>query len=335
MTTASPSARFETLSSNGTAERLQSARRGVQIGQEVAARLCLFRPWAALASLIGLALGHLLLVLLVHVHHRFSGEVKRKCGSDQGKEPYLHHCVVEHRRFGLASGSITVLELATDSAVTSGNGYTPSKYTASLHDNSRSDPCKCSVYECGCATTSELVRLGIDVRIASKHADVWDLDVVEEEEAVVHGVVTELGTDVANVDVLERLVGLEIADLDAEGGRAVRLALDDQLRHDNCVVGSAAQRTNPPFACREMGRVDGEGLVVLVPCGGRLEAADIGAVAQLCLRIAADDLVVVGLGEPLLLLLGGTLLAEGDLNRKRHVSVWGVTRTLNMLSWRP
>ena len=160
------------------------------------------------------------------------------------------------------------------------------------------------------------------MRVASKHADVWDLDVVEEEETVVHGVVTELGTDVANVDVVERLVGLEVADLDAEGSRSIGLALDDELRHDDCVVGSAAQRTDPPLACCEVGRVDGEGLVVLVPCGSRLEAADVGAVTQLCLRIAADDLVVVGLGEPLLLLLGGTLLAEGDLSRKRRASVW-------------
>ena len=135
MTTASPSARLEAFGSNGTAQRLQSARRGVQIGQEVAARLCLLGPRATLAGLISLALGHLLLVLLVHVHHRLSSEVESECGSDQGQEPDLHHCVVKHRCLGLASRSITVLELATDSAVTGGNGYTASKHTASLHDN--------------------------------------------------------------------------------------------------------------------------------------------------------------------------------------------------------
>jgi hypothetical protein len=335
VTTTSPSARLKALGSNSTAIRLQSARRGVQVRQEVAARLCLLGSWAALAGLISLALGHLLLVLLIHFHHRLSSEVERECGSDQWKKSDLNHCVVEHGCFGLASRSITVLELATDSAVASGNGHTSGKYTASLHDNGRSDPCKCSVHERGRATTTELVRLRVDVRVAGKHADVWDFDVVEEQEAIVHGVVTEFGANVTNVDVLEWLVGLQIADLDAEGSRAVGLALDDQLRHDDCVVGSAAQRTNPPFARREMGRVDGEGLVVLIPGGGCLETTDVGAVAQLCLRIAADDLVVVGFGEPHFLLLGGTLLAECDLNRERRVSVWGMTRTLNMLSWRP
>jgi hypothetical protein len=335
VTTTSPSARLKALGSNGTAQRLKSARRGVQVRQEVTARLCFLGSWAALAGLISLALGHLLLVLLVHIHHRLSSEVERECGSDQREQSDLNHCVVEHGCFGLASRSITVLELATDSAVASGDGHTSGKYTASLHDNGRSDPCKCSVHERGRATTTELVRLRVDVRVAGKHADVWDFDVVEEQETIVHGVVTEFGANVTNVDVLERLVGLQIADLDAEGSRAVGLALDDQLRHDDCVVGSAAQRTNPPFACREMRRVDGEGFVVLVPGGGCLETTNVGAVAQLCLRIAADDLVVVGFGEPYFLLLGGTLLAERDLNRKRRVSVWGMTRTLNMLSWRP
>jgi hypothetical protein len=66
------------------------------------------------------------------------------------------------------------------------------------------------------------------------------LDVVEQEETVVHGVVTKFGSDISNVDVLKRQVCLHVADLDDEWVRAVRLALEDELCHDNGMVGSAA-----------------------------------------------------------------------------------------------
>ena len=68
----------------------------------------------------------------------------------------------------------------------------------------------------------------------------WHLDLVEQQESVVHGVVTELGTNVADVDVLKRLVCLHVSDLNDEWMRAVRLALEDKLCHDHGVVGGAA-----------------------------------------------------------------------------------------------
>ena len=48
-----------------------------------------------------------------------------------------------------------------------------------------------------------------------------NLDVIEQKETVVHGVVTELGTDVSDVNVVERLVCLQVTDLDAEWSRPV------------------------------------------------------------------------------------------------------------------
>ena len=152
------------------------------------------------------------------------------------------------------------------------------------------------------------------MRELGKHADVRHLDVVEEEETIVHGVVTELGTDVANVDVRERLMGLQVTDLDAEWCRAVGLALNDELGHDDGVVCRAAEGPDPPFAGGQVRRVQCEGLVVLVPDGCCLESTNVGSVAKFGLSVASDDLIVLSLGEPLLLLLRCTLSGKCDLD---------------------
>jgi hypothetical protein len=149
--------------------------------------------------------------------------------------------------------------------------------------------------------------------VLGKHADVRHLDVVEEKETVVHSIIAELGTDVTNVDIRKRLMGLHVADLDDERSRAVRLALDNELSHDHGVVGSAAERADPPLAGSQVWGVDGEGLVFLVPCCCGLESTNVGSVTQLGLGVTSDDLVVLGLGEPLLLLLFGTLSGKCDL----------------------
>jgi hypothetical protein len=148
---------------------------------------------------------------------------------------------------------------------------------------------------------------------AGQHADVRHLDLVEEEEAIVHGVVAKLGTDISNVNVVEGLVSLQVSDLNTEGGRAVRLAANHELSHHNGIVGSATKRTDPPFACCEMRGVDGESFVIGVPCSRGFQSAYVGTMAKLSLGVASNDLVVVGQSEPLFLLLGCTLLPECDL----------------------
>jgi hypothetical protein len=175
------------------------------------------------------------------------------------------------------------------------------------------DPCQRAVNKGGRATAAELIGVGVDVLVLGKHADVRHLDVIEEQETVVHGVVAELGADITNVDVRERLVGLHVADLDNEGGRAVGFALDNELSHDHGVVGGAAEGADPPLAGSQVWGVDGKGLIVLVPCCCSLESTDVGSVTQLGLGVTSDDLVVLGLGEPLLLLLFGTLSGKCDL----------------------
>lgn len=310
----------------------------MQIRKHVAARVHLL--WAGSSrtwSIAGIALGNLLLILLVHFHHRFSGEMKRKSGSQKREEADLNHGVVENSGLSLASWSIAILELTTNSTVTSRNGDTTSKHTAGLHDDCRADPGESTVDERWRTATTELVGVGVNVCVLRQHADVWDLDLVEQKEAVVHCVVTKLGTNVTNVDVLERLVCLQITDLDAEGRGSVGLAVDDELRHNYRVVGCAAERADPPLTGRQMRRVDCEGLVVGVPGSSSLKTTDVGTMAKLSLSIAADDLVVVGQSEPLLLLFGRSLSLKSDLEMALVCIDEGDAsiHTLNMESWRP
>ncbi|KAI6753987.1 hypothetical protein HG530_013163 [Fusarium avenaceum] len=144
--------------------------------------------------------------------------------------------------------------------------------------------------------------VAVDTREAVQHVDVGDLDVVEKKETVVHGVVTELGTNVTNVDIGEGLMGLHVADGDDEGVRTVGFAVDDQLGDDDSVVSSLAQRSNPPLGRSEMRRVHSEGLILRVPRSRCLKTADIRTVAQLSLCVTSDDLIVArALKEKLML----------------------------------
>jgi len=82
-----------------------------------------------------------------------------------------------------------------------------------------------------------------------------------------------------------------------------------------------------------MWRVNGEGLVFLVPSGCCLQSTDVGAMAKLGLSIAADDFVFVGLCEPLFLLLRCGLALECNLGAL--TCRWRNCRTevtLNMVS---
>lgn len=125
--------------------------------------------------------------------------------------------------------------------------------------------------------------------------------------------VSEFGSDIADVDVGQRLVRLEVPDGNNEGMRAVGLVVDDQLGHDDGMVGSAAQRANPPLRSRQVWGVNDEGFVLGAPDGQRLKPAHVGAVAQLRLSIASHVFVVGRLFVEELLLLGSALVAESDL----------------------
>ena len=128
-----------------------------------------------------------------------------------------------------------------------------------------------------------------------------------------NSLVSELGTDIANVNIFHGLVGLQITNLDHEGVRTIVLACNIKLSHHHGVVGCATQRTNPPFGGSQCGGVDDESLVLGIPGGGRFEAANVRTVSQLGLSITSDDLVFLSTLKEELVLLGGSLLTESDL----------------------
>lgn len=105
----------------------------------------------------------------------------------------------------------------------------------------------------------------------------------------------------------------QIANLDYKWMRAIRFARQDKLCHNHCEVGGLAERSNPPFSRSQVGRVDGEGFIIRVPGGSRLQSSDVRAMSELGLSIASDVLKVLGLGEKDLLLLRGPLIAESSL----------------------
>lgn len=297
MATASAAGNLETLNSDSRGQRLQGARRSVKISKDIIATG-----------------GNPLLILVIHIHHSLASEVQGECGSQEGQQADLNHRVVQHGGLGLGSILlVTVLELPADSSVAGSNGDTASQRATGLHDDGRTDPSHSAVNSLGVGLEHILAGVGVDLGEFGHHADVRHLVVVEQQEAVVHGVVAELGADVANMNALQRLVGLHVADLDNEGVRSVGLALDDQLGHNAGVVGHLSERANPPLARRDMRRVDGEGLVLGVPGGGGLETTHVGSVAQLGLGVATDDLVLLsGLGKALLL-LGSSLVLQSNL----------------------
>jgi len=77
------------------------------------------------------------------------------------------------------------------------------------------------------------------------------------------------------VDVLQWLVGLHVSDLNNEWVWTVRLAAEDELGHDDRIVCSATEGTDPPLRSSKMWGVNCECLIVWVPCGSGLKTSDI------------------------------------------------------------
>lgn len=224
----------------------------MEIGDQVTARVRLLGTSTAfLTADLAHILAHLLLVGFVQLHHATTGEMEGVGGGEEGEQSDLHSGVVEDLVLALLVGGIAVLELATHGSITGGNGDTPGENTTGLQDNGAADPGQGAVDERGRSRADVFAGLGVDAGEAGEHANVRHLDLVEQQEAVVHGVVAKLGANVSNVDVGQRLVRLEVSDLHDKRVRAIRLALDDELGHDDSVVCSAAQRANPPLGGRQ------------------------------------------------------------------------------------
>ena len=144
----------------------------------------------------------------------------------------------------------------------------------------------------------------------------WDFDSVEEKKSIIHGVVTKFGANVANMNVFQRLMGLQISDLADERVRAIGFAPNYQLCHYNSMVCSSTKRSNPPFRSSQMWGVQDESLVFGIPCGSCFQASNIRTMPKLGLSITSDRLVVFSRFEKELVLLWCALVTEGGLAGK-------------------
>ena len=104
--------------------------------------------------------------------------------------------------------------------------------------------------------------------------------------------------------------------------RTVILAVDHQLRHNDRIVRRPAQRADPPLGGSQVRRMDREGPILRIPRRRCLQAPHVRPVAELRLRVAANDLVVFRLVEEKLVLLGSALVPQRDQEHRRVESIW-------------
>ena len=108
----------------------------MEIGQEISTRVQLLGTSTPAACLVAGRFLHDNLVVIVKRHHATATKVQGEGGGQQGEQANLYHFVVEHLILaGCVSRGITVLELSSDSAVSSSNGNTAGKDTARLKDD--------------------------------------------------------------------------------------------------------------------------------------------------------------------------------------------------------
>ena len=86
--------------------------------------------------------------------------------------------------------------------------------------------------------------------------------------------------NIANGAAWKGLPCLDVADLDDDWVRAIPLALDDKLRHDDCVISSATKTSDPPLGRSERRGVHDELFRLFVPSCSRLDRLHVGAVSE-------------------------------------------------------
>lgn len=106
-------------------------------------------------------------------------------------------------------------------------------------------------------------------------------------------------------------MGAHTAEGDDEGMQAVALALGVELSQDYGMVGRLTQSTRPPLDGGDGWAVHDKLLSGGVIGRGGLQSTEVGAVANLRLRVGADDLQVPGGHEEGVHLLWGSLVEQG------------------------
>mmetsp|Transcript_63592 Transcript_63592/g.185973 ORF Transcript_63592/g.185973 Transcript_63592/m.185973 type:complete len:647 (+) Transcript_63592:421-2361(+) len=150
-----------------------------------------------------------------------------------------------------------------------------------------------------------VLALARNLLVLRKHVEPWDPDVVESRVADVVMLGVKLWANLPNLNSRHAST-LIIPELHEESVEAVVDTIDDELCHDHA-VGTSIDTCRPPLHRRQRGRVDHELVRRAVERRRGLQGADVRAVAQLGLRVGAQEAAVQGPRQPRLLLLLGRL----------------------------
>ena len=111
---------------------------------------------------------------------------------------------------------------------------------------------------------------------------------VEHDETVIDSVETELGTNITNSNSLQRTVIFQTTDLDTERMGSEILSVEDKTGHNDGMVGSLAETTDPPLT-RGQGRgVNFKFVCLINVCSSSFQALDVGAMSKLQFRQSAE-----------------------------------------------
>ena len=99
---------------------------------------------------------------------------------------------------------------------------------------------------------------------------------IENQPAVVFGVVAELWAYISNLDSFARQVVLSAPDLDHERVNAKIVSVHKTLRKDDCMVGPQTQTARPVLGARHSGRVDHKLICLHVQGRSRLDTCNVG-----------------------------------------------------------
>lgn len=163
----------------------------MEVGQQIRTGAQILRPSTALL-LTGLAGLLTVLVLLIEFHHTSTGEVQTVHGRQEGQQADLDHLVVQDLIFSGRLCGITILELSPDGTVTSSDGHTAGEHTTGLQNDVGPHPRQSSINQCWRCRSDVFVGVLVDTRVAGQHIDMGDLEVIEQQETVVHGAKQEL-----------------------------------------------------------------------------------------------------------------------------------------------
>ena len=70
---------------------------------------------------------------------------------------------------------------------------------------------------------------------------------VQKKESVVHGVVTKLRTNIANMNILQRFMSFQIPYLNHKRVGSIAFSINDKLSHYHSMICGTSKGTNPPL----------------------------------------------------------------------------------------